>query len=104
MNQDASNSKNGQAHGLSTAACSEPVDLDWISCPECGGKLTVQWDGDDIAVDCENEPDMDDDEAVENDIHRYWQQDWQPVMDRIREWIFVQNAESRNPETNKGDL
>lgn len=77
---------------------SDPVEIDWIKCPECGGRLTVQWDGDDISVDCENEPDMDDAEAVENDIHRYWQQDWQPVMDQIREWIFI----NQNMENSRG--
>lgn len=57
-------------------------------CPECGGRLhaeSAEWDSetgiptiDGFYVDCESDPDCN---------HRYWQSDWQPVIDRIGTWI-----------------
>jgi hypothetical protein len=63
-------------------------------CPECGGHLTLTEDfdleGDDNpAMDCENEPDIDSDEE---DFHRYWQSDWQPVIDKVSAHLRGQNS------------
>ena len=56
-------------------------------CPECGGKLAVEsseWeDGTGkpsqggLVVDCDADPRME---------HRYFQSDWQLIMDKIEKW------------------
>lgn len=63
------------------------VPPDVATCPECGAKLTAQamaWDeltgqpiGSDLQVDCVKDINM---------RHRWWQSDWQPVLDAIRKW------------------
>jgi predicted nucleic acid-binding Zn-ribbon protein len=66
-------------------------------CPECGGRLyldVVEWESDSgrptdggVHVDCEREPDPDDDSPEAEDAeHRSWQSDWMPVMDRVTAW------------------
>lgn len=57
-------------------------------CPECGGSLVwwVEAWGDDgepheVRVDCQNEDTEDDDTA-----HRWWQGEWQPVLDVVETW------------------
>lgn len=60
-------------------------------CPECCGTLRVtseSWDPDTgvpiavgIAVDC-----IEDEKDIEADEHRWWQSDWQPVIDVVRKW------------------
>ena len=66
------------------------------TCPECGGKLYFNEDYDTDpesdeppGIDCENEPDLDDDEE---DFHRFWQSDWQPVIDKISAHFRGQNV------------
>lgn len=72
------------------------VPDDIASCPECGGKLTVCSNAnhvesgkpiaDALCIDCENEDeDWDEDEDRECP-HRHRQSDWQPVVDKIRQW------------------
>lgn len=57
-------------------------------CPECGGQLHTEiyeWDTvsgrptiGGYTVDCVND---------DNANHRYWQSDWQPVIDRVGIWL-----------------
>lgn len=66
-------------------------------CPECGCRLYWQVmteDGlEDLSLDCENEPDVyDNDEAWEEDCHRNYQSDWQPIIDRVKAWIISANV------------
>lgn len=73
---------NPLSHG---SGCYVPREV--AECPECGGELTarsMQWDEQtgvpsaaDIDVQCVNDPDCN---------HRWWQSDWQPVLDAIRRW------------------
>lgn len=61
------------------------------TCPECGGTLFVtnhETDDDTgrpiaggLSIDCGS----DDDDSEE--CHRYWQSDWQDVIDKIRRWV-----------------
>ncbi len=56
-------------------------------CPECGGYLIVRsfsWDalsgqphGDGLQIDCVRD---------EKAMHRYFQSDWQAVVDKVRKW------------------
>lgn len=62
-------------------------------CPECGGGLCVvanAWDeetgqptGSALQIECEHDDPESDDESLE---HRWWQSDWQPVVDAVRKW------------------
>jgi hypothetical protein len=77
------------------------IPEDVAICPECGGKLFFNEDYDTDTesdeppgIDCENEPDLDDDEE---DFHRYWQSDWQPVIDKISAHYRGQNAGAVTP-------
>ena len=75
-----------------------PVPREIATCPECGGQLHLQasvWETDsgslirgEIEVDCanDNEPD---DEGYEDRGHRWWQGEWQPVIDRVTRWAFA---------------
>lgn len=66
--------------------CDIPPDV--ATCPECGSKMyaeCVEWDMETgtptttgIMVNC-----VADDEEME---HRYWQSDWQPIIDAVNEW------------------
>ena len=82
------------------------------TCPECGGKLSVdcnEWDsqtgiptesGFDVSCDTEEEDldtwlyNDDDDRDMREVSHRHWQSDWQPVIDTVWKWI-----ESQRPST-----
>jgi hypothetical protein len=65
-------------------------------CPECGGQLYLQVeacgtesripDEHGIEVDCENEPDPEDENFDTLDQHRWWQGEWQPVIDKVYRW------------------
>ena len=77
------------------------IPEDVATCPECGGKLFFNEDYDTNpesdeppGIDCENEPDLDDDEE---DFHRFWQSDWQPVIDKISAHYRGQNRELSQP-------
>lgn len=62
-------------------------------CPECGGMLIVcvmEYSMPDrratlggISIDCESEDDENDDTR-----HRHYQSDWQPIYDRIYNWMY----------------
>lgn len=64
-------------------------------CLECGHSLHVScnaWDeetgqphGADLQIDCENEKWFDDDEDKGFE-HRWFQSDWQSVVDAVRKW------------------
>ena len=72
------------------SGCYVPREI--AKCPECGSELqaksngwvaaTGQPNGSDIDVYCANDPDLN---------HRFWQSDWQPVMDAIRKWCKATN-------------
>lgn len=66
-------------------------------CPECGGRLFLQveaWDSrtgepadHSIHIDCEHEPDPDDESIeAEDRMHRWWQGEWLPVINRAAAW------------------
>lgn len=64
-------------------------------CPECGGRLFMwcdEWECDTgkpvgIHLDCEHEPDFIDGRHRAGEFeHRWWQSDWQPVIDRVEKW------------------
>ena len=59
-----------------------PVPAEIAVCPECGGPLHWQHDGEDLSIDCT-------DEDWENDdgVHRGFQSDWQPIIDRVTLWL-----------------
>lgn len=58
-----------------------------VVCPECGSQLgceAMQWETvtgrpskGALNVDCLGDPECE---------HRYWQSDWQPVVDKIESW------------------
>ncbi len=75
-------------------------------CPECGGALHLQndeWNAktgmptqSGFSLDCMHEEELldawadndEDDRSIEEaGEHRHWQSDWQPVRDRIWEWL-----------------
>ena len=69
----------------------KPIPSEVSKCPECGGALSFQldcweeeWGG--LALECENE-EWQDGESDEPDNHRWWQSDWQPVIDRVKAWL-----------------
>jgi hypothetical protein len=79
-----------------------PVPGDVETCPECGAALNVSFgsydpetgapDEDDLSVNCDAEPeDWEDDDAYEtyDRVHRHYQSDWQPVIDRVRAWALA---------------
>jgi hypothetical protein len=54
-------------------------------CPECKGILSAQWPSeDDFSLDCENEAELED---SDRSSHRWWQREWQPVIDRVKRWM-----------------
>jgi len=65
--------------------CSVPREI--AVCPECGGTLhadVIGWETatglpskGDVNIDCEADPDC---------AHRYWQSDWQPIIDKVEKW------------------
>lgn len=74
-------------------------------CPECGGPLHARstlWDTENgrplahgLEIECEREGEMlddleygeDDGEYTYSDVaHRYWNNDWQPVVAAVTEW------------------
>lgn len=69
-------------------ASPERVPVNIARCPECDGKLTWQvtsTDGlSDLTLDCENE---DDGEGMDTG-HRWWQGEWQPVINKVKAWIL----------------
>lgn len=81
--------------------CDVPITV--AVCPECGSQLIAQsesWDAtgaplqDGLSVSCEDEDDAiqaweENDEDKRNwreVMHRWWQGEWQPVIDRVRDW------------------
>lgn len=70
-------------------ATPEIVPREIATCPECGGTLYWQATTRDILVDmmleCESERDEDDED--ETDRHRWWQSDWQPIIQKVKTWI-----------------
>lgn len=70
-------------------ASPEMVPKEITVCPECGGRLWWQVettdDLRDLTLDCEDEPDIEE----ENDdmYHRWWQGEWEPVIDSVRRWV-----------------
>jgi hypothetical protein len=64
-----------------------PVPKTVAVCPECGGALhveSIEWieetgipTSGGLSVDCENE---------ENERHRYWQSDWQSIINAVEKW------------------
>jgi len=86
-----------------TVASPERVPKEIAVCPECGGGLWWQvetTDGvRDLSLDCENEPDIDENEDM---YHRWWQGEWQPVIDRVKRWVVAGLSPSSalsNPES-----
>ena len=81
-------------------------------CPECGSELEIdcyEWDlvtgfptRSGFNLDCkQEEEDLDD--WIHNDddtrdkrevMHRHWQSDWQPVIDKVWAWIQQQSEAS----------
>lgn len=68
------------------------VPADVAICPECGGTLharSMAW-GDqsgvplaaELQIDCVHEPSA---------RHRWFQSDWQPVVDQVRKWAGAVN-------------
>ena len=72
-----------------------PVPLELAMCPECGGKLFWQVTTpdrlEDLAVDCVNEG------LIGGSLHRYWQGDWQPIFDTVKNWIRSNARVERHP-------
>lgn len=53
--------------------------------PECQAKLFAQWPSeDDFSLDCESESELED---SDRSSHRWWQREWQTVIDRVKRWI-----------------
>lgn len=67
------------------SGCYVPREV--AECPECGGELharAMQWDAETGVPDAESiDLDCIADRACR---HRWWQSDWQPVLDKIRKW------------------
>ena len=78
-----------------------PVPVEVARCPECNGQLTWQvttTDGlEDLYLDCENETQ---EEFVDRtDEHRWWQGEWEPVINKVKRWIRRSyNARTERPE------
>ena len=97
------NTTNDKPERLSPAAGSvsefpelHPVPAEIAVCPECGGQLHWQRDGvddGDLMIDCAEE-DWEDDDG----IHRGWQSEWQPVLDRVTAWLSKLNSQFNQPE------
>ena len=70
-------------------ATPEPVPREVATCPECGGALTWQATTSDIIEDmmleCEHEPNND--ETAQDNYHRWWQSDWQAVIEKVKVWL-----------------
>jgi hypothetical protein len=76
-----------------TAAVHQYLDRAIAVCPECYGSLVVRnqsWDAEtgkpyaaDLQIDCTRDP---------HERHRWWQSDWQPVVDLVREWAGAINT------------
>ena len=77
-------------------------------CPECGGMLVVRVNGwgeiapdlwepivAQLQIDCENE------DPYGWYTHRWWQSDWQPVVDRVREWALRRIPKRRTEDLEK---
>lgn len=78
-------------------AVPKPVHPDVAVCPECGGMLSWQvttTDGlRDMTLDCEYEDMWDEDEHGNcGYVHRGFQSDWQPVIERVKAWILSANS------------
>ncbi len=93
------------AEALKEAAACEPlpardgyvIPQDVAVCPECGGRLYLTDDYDrtspePLPLDCQDE-DWEDDDGV----HRGWQSEWQPVIDKVRHHLNSHNA-SHKPQ------
>lgn len=87
---------------LGGAACEMPpatsaghvIPAEVAVCPECGGMLELMEDfdvdGDEPpSLSCANESDVDSDEE---DYHRFWQSEWQPVGDRVKAYLTKSGA------------
>jgi hypothetical protein len=86
--------------------CDLPKEVD--ICPECGSELEIdcyEWDSvtgfptrSGFNLDCkQEEKDLDDWTHNDDDtrssrevMHRHWQSDWQPVIDKVWGWIQQQ--------------
>jgi hypothetical protein len=74
-----------------------PVPVEIAVCPECRGQLHWQRDGvddGDLMIDCAEE-DWEDDDG----IHRGWQSEWQPVLDRVKAWLSKLNVKDEGRRT-----
>jgi hypothetical protein len=72
------------------------VPLDVARCPECDGQLWWQvatTDGlNDLMLDCENESDEDASDRLDEE-HRWWQGEWEPVINKVKRWILSSQNE-----------
>jgi hypothetical protein len=78
------------------------IPSDVAVCPECGGKLYLTDDYDrtspePLPLDCEDE-DWEDDDGV----HRGWQSEWQPVIDKVRRHLNSHNVAGEATASKKG--
>ena len=88
--------------------CDLPKEVD--VCPECGSELYVEcyeWNSatgfpsqEGFSVNCKQEDkdidewthDEDDNRTSREVMHRHWQSDWQPVVDKVWGWIKQQRG------------
>lgn len=67
-----------------------------VVCPECGGQLLLMvnacdtatrrpLDDEGIEIDCENEPDIDEENS---ERHRWWQGEWMDPLAKARLWAM----------------
>jgi ssDNA-binding Zn-finger/Zn-ribbon topoisomerase 1 len=78
------------------SGCYVPREV--AECPECSGELyarshswieeTGQPIAEAIDIGCVNDPDCN---------HRYWQSDWQSIVDAIRKWCKATNSGEAKP-------
>jgi hypothetical protein len=75
--------KGGDGSNSSPTHCSTFINVPrgLAGCPECGGHISAEMDGGEIMLTCENEPPID---SNKRDFHKWHQDDWQPVIDRVR--------------------
>jgi hypothetical protein len=83
-----------------TVATPQRVPKQIAVCPECGGGLwwqftTKDWLRD-MHLDCE-----DDDWEDEDTGHRNWQADWQPVLEKVRQWLAARLSNEKSSATRR---
>lgn len=82
------------------------VPRDIAICPECSSSIYLycwEWDSetgepnaDGFQIECPGEA-FYEDESEEKYTHRWWQSDWQPVVDKLSKW-------TRQPESERGSM